>query len=81
MGQVPQQRASAPASRPRLQPRQLRADIGLAEGGRALIIDDAAGEAGQDRRQGRPSWPVRHVPTGRGGGAEGTVPENPEPDR
>ena len=29
----------------------------------------------------RPSWPVRHVPTGRGCCAEGTVPENPEPDR
>ncbi len=23
---------------------------------------------------------VRHVPIGRSGGAEGTVPENPEPD-
>ena len=29
---------------------QLHADAGFAEGGKALIIDDAAGEAGQDRR-------------------------------
>jgi len=78
--QVPQQRGSAPASRPGLQSRQLHADIGLAEGGRALVIDDAAGEAGQDRCKSRPPWPVRHVPVGRGRRAEGTVPENPEPD-
>ena len=30
----------------------------------------------QDRRGG-PPWPVRHVPIGRGGGAKGSVPENP----
>ncbi len=54
---------------------------GFAEGGRALVIDDAAGEAGQDRRKSRATWPVCHLPTGRGRGAEGTVPENPEPDR
>ncbi len=39
------------------------------------------GEAGQDRGQGRPPWSIRHVPTGRGCGAEGTISENPEPDR
>ena len=38
------------------------------------------GETGQDRRQGGPPWPVRHVPIGRGGGAKGSVPENPAPD-
>ena len=53
---------------------------GLAEGGRALVIDDAAGEIGEDRCQGCQPRPVRHVPTGRGCCAEGTVPENPEPD-
>ena len=41
---------------------------------------NAAREASQDRGQSCPPWPVRHVPIGRGGGAEGTVPENPEPD-
>jgi hypothetical protein len=37
-------------------------------------------EAGQDRGQSGPARPVRHVPIGRGGGAEGDIPENPEPD-
>ncbi len=60
---------------------RITSDAGFAEGGRALVSDHATGEAGQDRCQGRPPWPVRHLPIGRGGGAEGTVPENPEPDR
>ena len=47
----------------------------------ALVADHAAGEVGEDRCQGGQPWPLRHVPIGRGGGAEGTVPENPEPDR
>ncbi len=42
---------------------------------------NAAGKTGQDRCQGGQPWPVRRVPIGRGGGAEGTVPQNPEPDR
>ena len=54
--------------------------LGLAEGGRALVVDHAAGEAVEDRCQGCQPWPVCHVPIGRGGGAEGTVSENPEPD-
>jgi hypothetical protein len=78
--QVPRQRRPAAASRPGLQSRQLHADAGFAKGGRALVADHAAGEIGEDRCQGRQPWPVRHVPTGRSGGAEGTVPENPEPD-
>ena len=41
----------------------------------------AAREASQDRRHGRPLWPLYHAPAGGGGGAEGTVPENREPDR
>ena len=44
-------------------------------------LTHAAGEVGEDRCQGGQPWPLRHVPIGRGGGAEGTVPENPEPDR
>jgi hypothetical protein len=79
--QVPRQRRPAAASRPGLQSRQLHADAGFAEGGGALVIDDAAGEAGQDRCESRAPWPVRHVPIGRGGGAQRTVPENPDPDR
>ena len=79
--QVPRQRRPAAASRPGLQSGQLHADAGLAQGGRALVIDDATGKAGQDRRKSRATWPVCHVPTGRGCRAEGTVPENLEPDR
>ena len=55
-------------------------DACVAEGDGTLVVDHAAGETGQDWSQGRSSWPVRHVPTGRGGGDEGAVPENPEPD-
>ncbi len=46
-----------------------------------MVADHAAGEAGQDRCQGCPPWPVRHVPIGRGCRAKGTVPENPDADR
>ncbi len=79
--QVPRQRRPAAASRPRLQPGQLPAHARLARGGGTLVADDAAGEIGEDRCQSGQPWPLRHVPTCRGGGAEGTVPENLEPDR
>ena len=78
MSQVPQQCRSAPASRPGLQSGQLHEDTGLAEGGGALVDDDVARQAGEDRGQGCPTWPLRYVPIGRGGGAEGPVPENLE---
>ncbi len=80
VSQVPRQRRPAAASRPGLQSRQLHADAGLAEGDRALVADHAAGETGQDRRQGGQPRSIRHFPIGGGGSAEGTVPENPEPD-
>ncbi len=44
------------------------------------MADHAARQADQDRRQGGAARSTRHVSIGRGGGAEGTVPENPEPD-
>ena len=59
-----------------LQSRQLHTDAGFTEGGRALVIEDAAGEAGQDRCESGQPWPVRHVPIGRGGSIEKLVPEN-----
>jgi len=62
--QIPRQRRPAPASRPGLQSRQLHANTGFAKGGRALVADHTAGEIGEDRCQGRPPWPVRHVPIG-----------------
>ncbi len=52
-----------------------------AKGCQALVADHAAREAGQDRRQGDPARSVRHVPIGRGGGAEGPVPEDSASDR
>ena len=79
--EIPQQRGPASASRPGLQPRQLHADAGLAEGGGALVSDHAQGEADQDWCQGREPRPVRHFPTGGGCGAEGAVPKNPPPHR
>ncbi len=56
-------------------------EVELGPVGQALVANHTAGEAGQDWSQGRPPWPVRHVPTGRGGGAEGAVPKNPPSHR
>ncbi len=36
---------------------------------------------GHDLRQGRPPWPLCHLPTGRGRSIERPIPEIPEPDR
>ena len=44
-----------------LQSRQLHADTGLAEGSRALVDDDITREAGENRWQGCPTWPLRHL--------------------
>ena len=68
-------------SRPRLQPGQFPAYAGPAAGGRALVADDAAREAGQDRCQGRAPWPLRRLPAGRGGGAPSPVRRDPASDR
>ena len=45
-----------------------------------VVADDATGEVGEDRGQGRQSRAVRHVPIGRGSGAEKLVPENLGPE-
>ena len=55
--------------------------LGPARGGRALVADDAAREAGQDRRPDRAPRPLRGVPAGRGGGAASAVRRDPAPDR
>ncbi len=44
------------------------------------ITEHASREADQDWSQDRPPRAISHVPIGRGRGAEGTVPEYPEPD-
>ena len=49
--------------------------------GSLACADHVAGEVVENRCYGGRPWPVRHVPIGRGGGAEGAVPENTEPDR
>ena len=76
MPQVPQQRGPPPAPRPVLQSRQFHVDIGLAEGGGALVADDTKGEFGEDRDQGRSPWPLCHFPIGRGCRSTEPVPEN-----
>ena len=78
--EVPRQRRPAAASRPGLQSRQFHAHAGSAEGGRALVIDDAAGEIGEDRSESGQPRAVRHFPTGRGCRPKKLVPKNPEPD-
>ena len=52
-----------------------------APAGADLDADDAEGEAGQDRGQGRPARQGRHVPAGGGGGAPGVVRGDPGADR
>ena len=48
---------------------QPHAHAGSTGGGRALVADDAAREASEDRRQDRASRSLRRVPARRGGGA------------
>ena len=78
---VRRQRRPASASRAGLQSRQLHANAGSAGGGQAVVADELQGKARQDRRQGRAPWPLRHLPDGRGRGAEEIVPGNPAADR
>ena len=67
--------------RPCIQPRQLPALARPAAGGRALVADDVAREAGQDRRPDRPARALRRLPAGRGRRAAGTVRRDPAPDQ
>src|ERR1019366_8024559 len=78
---VRRQRRASSASCAGLQSRQLHADTGPAGGNQALVVDEPAGEAHQNRRQDRAPWPLRHLLDGRGRGAEGIVPGNLAADR
>src|SRR6202049_3996757 len=75
------QRRPLPAPRSGLQSRQFHADAGHAEDGGAVVADQLAREADQDRRQGRQPRPVCDLPDGRGRGAAADVPGNPVADR
>ena len=60
LSRLPQQRGSAPASRPGLQSGQLHADFGLAEGVGPLVSDDATGEVClNDEKLGRMDLRIR----------------------
>jgi Transposase DDE domain group 1 len=77
MPHLRRQRRPPPVARARLQPGQLHADAGDAQGGGAMVTDEPAGEADQDWREGRQPWPFRDVPDGGGRGAPAYVPGNP----
>jgi hypothetical protein len=75
------QRRASSAPCARLQPRQLHADVGDAQGGGVVVADQPVREADQDRRQGGEPRPLCHVPDGRGRGAAADVPGSPAVDR
>ncbi len=64
-----------------LQPGQLPAAARLAETGAALVADDPAREADQDRGQGDAAREVRDVPVGRGGRHAELVRDDSRPHR
>ena len=57
MPHLRRQRRPPPAPRSCLQPWQFHADAGDAEDGGAVVADQPAREADQDRREGRQPWP------------------------
>ena len=64
-----------------LQPGQLPAATGPAETGTALVADDAAGEADQDRSEGHTALELRVLSVGRGGRDAQLVCRDPRPHR
>jgi hypothetical protein len=55
---------------------QLHAAAGDAQAGGAVVVDQPARKAGQDRREGRQPRALRHVPGGRGRDVATDVPRN-----
>ena len=76
---VQRQPSSVATLRLGLQPGQLLGAAGLAETGAALVADDAAGKAHQDRSEGNTPRQVRDVPTCRGGYHSEVIRRNPRP--
>src|SRR6266852_1437172 len=75
------QRGAPSASCPCLQSRQFHADAGDAEDGGAVVANQPAREADQDRRKGGEPWALRDLPAGRGRSAATDVRRNPVADR
>src|ERR1019366_1562694 len=71
----------ASASCAGLQSRQFPADAGSAGGDQAVVADQPAGKTRQNWSQGRAPWTLRHIPDGRGRGAEGIIPGDSAADR
>jgi hypothetical protein len=63
-----------------LQPRQLPSSSGPASFGGALVDDDAARDADQDRSQGRVTRSIHDVPDGRGRDPTEPVQDYPQAD-
>src|SRR5262249_29609141 len=78
---LPGQRGPPAALRAGVQPGQLPAHDGVADGDRGLVPDESAGEGGEDRREGRRPPALPGVPDGRGGRATRAVPAPPRSDR
>src|ERR1019366_8200698 len=78
---VRRERRAASASCAGLQSRQLHADAGSAGGDQAVVADQPAGKTRKNWSQGRAPWTLRHIPDGRGRGAEGIVPCDSAADR
>src|ERR1700716_4164305 len=74
---LPRQRGAPSAPRSCLQPWQFHADAGDAADRGAVVADQPARQADQDRREGRQPRALCYVPNGRGRGAETDVPGNP----
>jgi Transposase DDE domain group 1 len=55
--------------------------LAIAQGGGALVANQPAREADQDRCEGRRPWPVRDLPDGRGRGVAKDVRRHPVVDR
>src|SRR6266851_431381 len=75
------QRGSPSASCSGVQPRQFHADPGDAEDRGAVVADQPAREAHQNRREGRQPRPLCDIPDGRGRGVASDVRGYPDADR
>ena len=76
MSLVHRERRPSPASRSRLQSRQLPAHFGDAGADKGLVADEPEGETDQDRREGGEPRPLCYLPDGRGRHRTANVPRD-----